>query len=525
MRRLLALTLLLAPQLASAQDTLDQAVENDLTLDPVLPGLAGPTAMEFLPDGRLMIIQQSGEVLLWDGFNLAAAGTIPTDAGGERGLLGLAIDPMFSQTNRVYFYYSGLDYQQVAWTTLDPGTSQLDTNNLTVIIDHLSADRNHDGGGLHFGPDDNLYIGVGDTGCNCGCDPGTNTNNYFPTCLTKYHGKILRIDRDGNAPADNPLVGVTEAPECGGAFDNTNCTVAEIFPTTTADPLDEIYLWGFRNPWRFTFDSQTGFLWIGDVGETTWEEVTISRGGGEHHGWPFREGADGQNGVRCSEVVPQSTGDCVDPVFAYNHSEQPASGQGSITGGVFSNHCSWPAPWNGLYWFGDYNKSRIWTLTPNANRDGVDPASRQIIARNVNGPVHITNGPDGSIYYLTINDGEIWRIGPANPAPCPDMDAGAPDALTPGDAMVGMDAMEPVDGNVGMDAQPIDMGMVADTGLGKDAGGGSDADTTADAGDGEEEDDCACTSTRARRAANGWWMLLGLLALRLLSSSRARRDR
>jgi MYXO-CTERM domain-containing protein len=514
MRQLLALTLLLLPKVAQAQDSLDPSVENDLTLTPVVQGLSGPTGFEFIPDGRMLIIQQTGETFLWDGQNLNPSGNVPLgDSGGERGLLGLAIDPMFATTNRIYFYYSNVNFQEVGWTTLDTGTGQLDVANVTVIIDHLSADRNHDGGALKFGPDGNLYIGVGDTGCNCGCPPGTNTNNYFPTCMTKYNGKILRIDRDGNAPADNPLVGVTEAPACGGTIDNNNCTVADDFPTATADPLDEIFAWGFRNPWRFAFDSATGYLWIGDVGETTWEEITILRSGGEHHGWPFREGAEGQTADTCLNVVPQSTGNCVDPAFAYNHDEAPAAGNGSVTGGVFSDHCSWPAPWNGLYWFSDYNKARVWTLTPNGNRDGIEMDSRAVIVRAANGTVHMATGPDGAIYYATINDGEIWRIAPANPANCGTADGGVNDDATPigDDAMEPIDGMQPMDGNVQMDAAANDLGS-------KDA---SDSGTIADTGTGGGDDGkCKCTSTHAGNSG-AWWLLLALG----ISFLRARRDR
>jgi MYXO-CTERM domain-containing protein len=518
MRRLLTLALL--PSTALAQDFLDPAVENDLVLTLEVQGASPATDMQFLPDGRLLIITQDGSFLLWDGANLDNAGNLTVQSGGERGLLGVAIDPMFAQTNRIYFYYSLSNTQRVGYAVLNPATSQVDTANVTTIIDNLSANRNHDGGALRFGPDGNLYIGAGDTGCNCGCAPGTNTDNYFPTCLTKYHGKIMRIDREGAAPATNPLVGVASAPACEAG--NT-CGEAATFPTATADPLDEIYAWGFRNPWRIAFDEQTGYLWIGDVGEVTYEEITISTQPGEHHGWPFREGAEGQNVSQCQTVVPQSVTPCKDPAFAYDHAEAPASGSGSITGGVFSNHCSWPAPYAGLYWFGDYNKTRIWSVAPNANRDGIVNGSRQIIVRSANGPVSLANGPDGSIWYTTINDGEIWSIRPANPVQCNNPDAGQPDADLPDadapDAELpdtgGPDGAAPdalaEDMGVGTDAAP-DTG-VADTGV-------APKDGSVDTGTGGEEpdEDCGCTTAEQSRSSAS--ILFGVFALMMIARRR-----
>jgi MYXO-CTERM domain-containing protein len=225
----------------------------------------------------------------------------------------------------------------------------------------------------------------------------------------------------------------------------------------------------------------------------------------------------------CPMETP-SVGDCVEPAVAYPHTEQPASGQGSVTGGVFSNHCSWPAPYNGLYWFGDYNKSRVWAVTPNANRDGVD-GERTIIVRQASGPVHFTAAPDGTILYTTINDGEIWRIAPTTPAPCPDTDAGLPDAMDTPDADPGMDAMDPIDATPGMDVIIGDeAGVDPDSGLDKDAGNtGNDAAPGSDTGTGgDEEDDCDCTATRSSGGASGMWIVIGLVALR---TWRRRRDR
>jgi glucose/arabinose dehydrogenase len=434
-----SLTVLLGTSVALAQN-IDPGVANELTLTRVVMGLSEPTAAEFLPDGKLVIIERGGGIKVWTGSgDPINAGTVPVDSSfGERGLLGLAIDPAYSTSNRIYFYYSAAgspanDRNRVAWATLDPNTNMVDVAGRTDILTGIYGPANHDGGGVIFGPDGYLYIGAGDMGCNCDCPPGDNRQNYFPTCLTNLNGKIMRIDRDGAVPPTNPLVNVAAVPACGV---NANCQAqgTRQVPDTAnmAPPRTEIYAWGFRNPWRFSFDSATGYLWIGDVGEVTYEEITISKGPGEHHGWPFREGVHGQERGTCSMYTP--AGDCVEPAFELPHDEQPAPGGGSITGGVFSHHCSWPEAYRGRYWFADYVKNRVWTLTPNAARDGVEANSRVSVVRFATGPAHFFNGPDGAVYFAAVEGGAIYRITPTTPAQCPpgdDAGMGFPDAVTP----------------------------------------------------------------------------------------------
>ena len=306
---------------AGAQ-TLDPAVANDLTLTVVASHLTVPSAARFLPDGRLLVIQQNCifVVIPAGGGTAIAAGTLACDYNGaERGLLGLAIDPQFATTNRIYFYYSAMgvtaeNKNHVAYTTIDPQTSLVDVAGRHDILTGIYGPRNHDGGGLEFGPDGNLYIGGRRHRVYCGCAPGL-ANNYFATCLSNMNEKIMRIDREGGIPASNPLVGVTSVPACGAtsAFSTDGCQ-HEPVATSTAAPRPEIYIWGLRNPWRFSFDSQTGWLWIGDVGEVTYEEITISKMPGEHHGWPFREGTHGRDSSTCQMYTPVEHGACVDPV-------------------------------------------------------------------------------------------------------------------------------------------------------------------------------------------------------------------
>jgi MYXO-CTERM domain-containing protein len=497
MRRALALAVgLLALEVGPARaDNLDPAVAADLNLQLALQGLNAPTGGAFLPDGRLIITEQyTGFVRLWDGVSETpdGIGQIAVERSSERGLLGVAVDPQFATSRRVYFYYSTGGAQSVGYALMDPATDQLDIANMTVLLSGMAADRNHNGGALAFGPDGHLYIGVGDTGCNCGCSPGTNTSNYFGTCLTVLKGKVLRIDRDGGIPSDNPLVNVTEVQGCGTG---AGCSSASQAPNGTGTPRREIYAWGFRNPFRFGFDEQTGFLWVGDVGERTWEEVDVIQGPA-HFGWPYREGQAGQPVTRCGQITPES-GDCTEPAFVYARTEAPNTESASVTGGVFSNHCSWPAPYQGRYWFGDYAKARVWSLTPNAARDGVT-GGRDIIVTGAGGPVQFMRAPDGAVYYLGVTTGTLWRITPKNPAPCDEPDAGveedagpAPDSGVVEDAGVGRDATPGTDAEVGRDAViPVD-----DGGVSPDAGvSAPDAGQVADAGASEpDEGGCGCT--------------------------------
>ncbi|MCC7382914.1 MAG: PQQ-dependent sugar dehydrogenase [Deltaproteobacteria bacterium] len=513
----------------SFAQSLDPQVRGDLRLAPLLTGLSAPIAAQYTPDGRLVVIEQGGDIIVVRGGNRTNAGTIAVEQSfAEQGLLGLAVDPRFADSNRLYFYYSAANTptenrHKVAWATLDPVTDQVDVANRTVILENISGINNHNGGGLAFDANGLLYVGAGDNGCNCGCAPGsTSGRNWFGTCLTNAQGKILRVDRDGNIPNTNPLVGVADVAACGAEFScGGNGARMEPNQANRGAPRTEIYLWGFRNPWRFTFDSQTGYLWIGDVGEVTYEEITVSRTGGQHHGWPFREGVHGQPVSTCATYTP-GFGDCVEPVFEVPQSEAPASGSGSITGGVFSNHCSWPSGWRGRYWFGDYVKSRVWTVTPNGARDGVTGGKSTIVTA-ADGPVHFFNGLNGSVGFVAINGGAIFEILPANPAPCTTDDGGVAADVTTGDdagtipgdsGTPSGDAAPLPDGAPPADAtSPADAAAQSDAGPRADSGGGgaSDGGTTGERGSG-----CGCSTqgTRGRSPAAFAFIALAVWSLR-----------
>ena len=197
-------------------------------------------------------------------------------------------------------------------------------------------------------------------------------------------------------------------------------------------PRTDIYNWGFRNPWRFSFDEQTGYLWIGDVGEVTYEEITIARAG-RHHGWPFREGPHGYPVDKCREIRPD-TGPCVDPVYHCRHGDSTGGsaqqggapfidglrsaslraidgGCQSITGGAFLSGPRWPAALRGRYAFADNVRGRLWTLQLTPTRDGVVAGSRQDLGRVRGMPVSLRSGPDGDLF-IAVLPGRLLRLSP-----------------------------------------------------------------------------------------------------------------
>lgn len=356
----------------------------------VVGGLDTPTAVAFLPDGRLIITEKGGfgpgpanaAVKLFDGGTTTTLGTLGVCTDSEMGLLGVALDPAFASNGFIYLYRTESEggcgsasgrSNQVVRVTLT-GSS---IGALRVLLTGMRTDGgNHDGGGLRYNPDDGkLYVGVGDTGRgdNVGC-PGSSTNPYAQD-LNALEGKLLRLNLDGSVPADNPFVG-------------------------QAGARGEVFAFGLRNPWRFSFDPMTGKLWVGDVGDLAVEEVDIVTAGG-NYGWP-----------RCEGTRPAGCalpGD-IDPIFTYAHascSGTPPFLGTSITGGAFAGTLFGDQA--GHYVFADYTADAVYRLEPNAARDGVTgPAAT--VATDAAGPVDVVAGPDGAIYYVALGAGQVRRV-------------------------------------------------------------------------------------------------------------------
>jgi len=420
--------------------TLAPGAQSSLTISSWIDsGIDQLTDFRFLPDGRTVITLKTGEVMvrLANG-SLVQAGSFPVDDSSEKGLLGVEVHPQFATNHLLFVYYSesdatggtDVDRHRVASAALG------DANVLgepTILLRGLRGPANHNGGSLAIGPDGKLYVGVGDTGCNSGKPPpppDSNITNYTGTCLTTANGKILRINLDGSIPADNPLVGQM-VPAC----DPDACTPAPDTNDLTGTPRTEIWAWGVRNPWRFSFDPRTGFLWLGDVGEVTYEEVDIVAKG-QHYGWPYREGGVGDAVNVCRALGPGGNGaDCVDPRYYCKHGAATSTLDGNctaITGGVFVDSPSWPDAFRGLYYFGDSSNEVAWTLPPNAARDGF-AGPRADFASGLPSPVRFLVGPDGNLYIGNFG-GSIAVVAPlpadAGAADAGSSDAGAADAGT-----------------------------------------------------------------------------------------------
>jgi glucose/arabinose dehydrogenase len=400
-----------------------------------LTELGDVTDFRWLPDGRLVVINKGGTVVVRPagGGSLVTAGTFNVDTSSEKGLLGIAVDPSFTTNRRLYFYYSasggsGSDKHRVVMRTLRTADSMLDAGE-TVLLSGLRGPANHDGGGIDIGPDGLLYAGVGDTGCNSGqaTEPIYTPTNFYGTCLADAganhgggNGKVLRIGLDASIPPSNPLVGATNVTACGASCGDP------IDPGMLGSPRPEIFAWGFRNPFRLWVDPMTGRVWVGDVGEITFEEVTIVSPG-RHHGWPWREGAKGWPASKCQDVrsgtgamsAPIQDLDCVDPVYFCAHGSEPGVDGGcqAVTGGQIVDSCTWPDPFRGRYVFGDSSTASLWTLTPNGARDGI-VGGRENFASISGAPVAIRVGNDGALYVAVYDQGRIARIAPQTPVPC-----------------------------------------------------------------------------------------------------------
>ncbi len=343
---------------------------------------------------RWFVVEQDG---LIRGFANNAAVAVTQDFldirprvefSGEAGLLGLAFPPDFPADPRAFVNYSSLAGSQLRsitseFTSPDGGLT-LNPNSERVLLTVNKPASNHNGGNIAFGPDGFLYIGLGDGGG--GGDPQENGQNPM-----RLLGKMLRIDVDSaqlpyGIPSDNPFAGT---PRC-----NAGGTGAQNCP--------EIYALGLRNPWRWSFDRQTGELWLGDVGQSSFEEIDVIQRGG-NYGWDIREGA------HCFE--PSSgcqTAGLIDPVAEYGRSTGF-----SITGG-FVYRGPQMTGLAGRYIFGDFG-GMIASLTPGAGGTySVTPmVGNGETPTGASGPLQVSafgEANDGELYVLDYGLGHIRRL-------------------------------------------------------------------------------------------------------------------
>ena len=368
------------------------AIDSATAADAATPALAltrvaaleGATAMAARPGTRtLYVAQQRGTVRAIRRGRLLTAPVVDLTArvsqdGGERGLLGLAFSP---DGSRLYVDYTGTDGNtRIDRLTMHGRNAEASSRTTILAVDQPQS--NHNGGQLAFGPDGYLYIGLGDGGGIQGDGGPGHTAGGNAQSLGTLLGKILRIapdpSSDGSSaysvPADNPFVG-----------------------RTGAEP--EIWASGLRNPWRFSFDRATGDLWIGDVGQSKWEEIdhapaTNGRdaGKGDNFGWNRLEGTHAFRGA--------APADAIAPVFEVSH----ATGACAIVGGYVYRGTKIPAL-TGTYLFSDDCDGTIRLLDPNS-AGGVTMRDSGLYEASVSS-FGQANG--GALYVLSLTDG-VFRI-------------------------------------------------------------------------------------------------------------------
>jgi len=393
-----------------------------IQLTAVASGFTEPLLMLPIPasGGRHALLEKGGRLRILDssftleGTLLDLSSQVVTSS--EQGLLGAAFDPDIASNGYFYVYYSSArtggrcaasPYPQCSrivryrlngsagnwlYSAVDPAAD-------TPLLEVPQPFTNHNGGMIAFGPDDQLYIALGDGGS--GGDPQGNGQNR-----TTLLGKILRIDPHGGTPyaipADNPFVGATDGSRA------------------------EIWAWGLRNPWRFSFDRNAldnSGLWLADVGQGTWEEIDrITRGG--NYGWNLREGSSPYNGGSGDNLI--------DPVWQYGRNE----GQ-SVTGGYVYRGAAMPAL-AGHYLYGDFVSGRIWAL------DTAGGENRQLLDSGLNISAF---GEDaaGELYVVDFA-GQLLRIDTSGgSAPT------APPTLSATGLFTDLSPLQPVDGLVEYD--------------------------------------------------------------------------
>ncbi|MEW5989145.1 MAG: PQQ-dependent sugar dehydrogenase, partial [Chloroflexota bacterium] len=348
-----------------------------ISLERVASGFNQPVYLTHAGDGRLFVVEKDGTIrIVQDGQVLPEPFLDIRDRVGseasEQGLFSVAFHPAYDQNGWFFVNYTdnGED-TVVARYQVSPDDPNRASDAETVVLTVEQPYWNHNGGQLQFGPDGYLYVGMGDGGS--GGDPENNGQDRS-TLL----GDLLRLDVDHSLPYAIP-------PD--NSFVN--------------DPLarPEIWAYGLRNPWRFSFDRLTGDLYVADVGQGDWEEVNYvpaETPGGLNYGWNILEGS------HCFRENPCDSAGLVLPVGEYNHDFGC-----SITGGYVYRGRQFPALW-GNYFFGDYCSGLIWGLFQEA--DG--RWAQTIVLESGRALSSFGEDAAGELYALDMGNGEVLQLRP-----------------------------------------------------------------------------------------------------------------
>ena len=326
--------------------------------------------------GRLYLVLQPGRIMVFDNVSNPSSPTTfldirgrVSDRGNEEGLLGLAFAPDYRNNGYFYVYYSAASPRRsiIARYHAPPGTGNVDPSTEKFIMQIGQPFSNHNGGHITFGPDGYLYVGLGDGGS--GGDPRGHGQNLRTLLGTIIRIDVSALDETGSyaVPPDNPFVGVEGA-------------------------RPEIWAYGLRNPWRFSFDRETGELWAGDVGQNKLEEIDIVTKGG-NYGWNIMEGTS------CFRDNSCDSDELVAPVAEYGR-----DGGCSVTGGYVYRGSRIPSL-VGAYVYGDFCTGNIWALRYVGNRV---TENAQIADTDLQ-IASFAEGPEGEVYILSFT-GEIARL-------------------------------------------------------------------------------------------------------------------
>lgn len=360
-------------------------VTPEIGLEPVVTGLNAMTYATHAGDGsdRMFLVEQRGTVRLLENGELIAGDWLDirdrvNTVGFERGLLSIAFHPDFEDNGEVFASYTRAPDGSTKisrFTVDDPASGQPDPDSEETILIHPQPFGNHNGGLIKFGPDGHLWIGLGDGGS--GGDPQGNAQN-----TQNLLGAMLRIDVDtprGYAiPDDNPFVGDDDA-------------------------LDEIWSYGLRNPWRWSFDRDTGDLWLADVGQSTYEEVNVepaAHPGGANYGWRAWEG---YNMFNQGEALTLDTATMTFPAISYS----TTSPNCSVTGGYVYRGENEP-DLEGWYLYSDWCSGVIWgaQATPLLGvsftllNSGMNVSS---FAEDEDGELYVVQHGPGGLHRITTN--------------------------------------------------------------------------------------------------------------------------
>lgn len=351
----------------------------------VSSGLNQPLYLTHAGDGsgNLYIVEKAGRIRLIENGALRAQAfldiTAKTSKGGEQGLLGLAFHPNYRNNGFFYVNYTNSSGDTIiARYTANRSSKVADPDSEQVVLSVDQPYDNHNAGWLGFGPDGMLYIPLGDGGS--GGDPQNHAQRLEPQSGNRHLlGKVLRIDINGSEQGRNYRI-PSDNPSLGGR-------------------VSEIWAYGLRNPWRASFDQQTGDLWIGDVGQNNQEEVNLGTGGGKglNYGWKIMEGTscyDNSIAPGCGSNSPTQ------PVHAYGRSDGY-----SVTGGYVYRGRRFPRM-QGRYFFTDFGSGHLWSLR---QVNGAWVRKTELASA---GSTLASFGEDeqGELYVMSLSTGQLWRL-------------------------------------------------------------------------------------------------------------------